>query len=353
MTLLLKVIIRSVCLLSLLTLLGCTHLMAVRHPIVDSISNTPEEVTLNETPLPVQGTSDSAKNVATDLAILIQRDATQFPNPFPNQNPFLCRETVCILEHLSLYQRPIGKDGRYWIDPTYPYGSDAGGLYAPHHGVEFYNVSETPVLAAADGLVIVASNDQKQMYAEYVDFYGNLVILEHNLVGYGVPVYTLYGHLSKINVTEGQFVTAGEYIGAVGMTGSAIGSHLHFEVRLGANDYDHTVNPVLWLQPRLTEQGKAMGTLAGLVINQNDWIPLNLNLTLQTLGENGTSNGKDYYFSTYADPALQKNALFHENFVLADLPPGDYRLSLVAGTLFEQVVTIEAGKISYTIVTIP
>jgi len=65
----------------------------------------------------------------------------------------------------------------------------------------------------------------------------------------GQPVYVLYGHLSEVLVAVGQHLEPGEVLGLVGMTGVAIGNHLHLEVRLGRNDYEHTLNPLLWLRP--------------------------------------------------------------------------------------------------------
>ena len=56
--------------------------------------------------------------------------------------------------------------------------------------------------------------------------YGNAVIINH-----GGEVTSLYGHLSKINVAEGEKVTTNSVIGEVGRTGHATGPHLHLEVR--------------------------------------------------------------------------------------------------------------------------
>ena len=50
-----------------------------------------------------------------------------------------------------------------------------------------------------------------------------------------LDVYLLYGHLSQVSVATGQRVAPGDLVGAVGMTGIAIGPHLHVEMRLGAN----------------------------------------------------------------------------------------------------------------------
>jgi murein DD-endopeptidase MepM/ murein hydrolase activator NlpD len=63
--------------------------------------------------------------------------------------------------------------------------------------------------------------------------YGNLVVLDH-----GGGYSTLYGHVSKSLVREGQKVRAGETIALVGSTGRSTGPHLHFEIRYNAKAID-------------------------------------------------------------------------------------------------------------------
>ena len=58
--------------------------------------------------------------------------------------------------------------------------------------------------------------------------YGNYVMINH-----GNGMSTLYAHMSAVYVYEGQVVSQGEQIGAVGMTGGVTGPHLHFEVWIG------------------------------------------------------------------------------------------------------------------------
>ena len=88
-----------------------------------------------------------------------------------------------------------------------------------HKGLDIANSMGTPIRAAASGTVT---------YAQYNSGgYGNLVIISH---GNGVQTY--YGHCSKLYVTQGQTVSQGEVISAMGSTGISTGSHLHWEVRI-------------------------------------------------------------------------------------------------------------------------
>lgn len=88
-----------------------------------------------------------------------------------------------------------------------------------HKGLDIANSMGTPIRAAAAGTVT---------YAQYNSGgYGNLVIISH---GNGVQTY--YGHCSKLYVTQGQTVSQGEVISAMGLTGISTGSHLHWEVRI-------------------------------------------------------------------------------------------------------------------------
>jgi murein DD-endopeptidase MepM/ murein hydrolase activator NlpD len=56
--------------------------------------------------------------------------------------------------------------------------------------------------------------------------YGYYVEIDH-----GNGFHTVYGHMSKVVVTRGQFVAKGQLIGLMGATGHATGPHLHFEIR--------------------------------------------------------------------------------------------------------------------------
>lgn len=87
----------------------------------------------------------------------------------------------------------------------------------PHKGIDLAAPRGSAVMASNDGVVIYTGKEFKG--------YGKMIMVEGN--GWA----TLYGHLDKIVVYEGQKVKQGEVIGALGNTGRSSGPHLHFEIR--------------------------------------------------------------------------------------------------------------------------
>jgi murein DD-endopeptidase MepM/ murein hydrolase activator NlpD len=100
-----------------------------------------------------------------------------------------------------------------------------------HAGTDIAAPKGTKIMAAGKGEVIVA---------KYYGGYGNCVIVDHN------GKWTIYGHMSKISVKEGQQVKTGQKLGEVGSTGDSTGNHLHYEVRVNSEPVDplkYTVRP--------------------------------------------------------------------------------------------------------------
>jgi murein hydrolase activator len=96
-------------------------------------------------------------------------------------------------------------------------------------------------IEARTGDEVRAVHDGQVVYADWYKGYGRLVIVDH-----GEGLYTLYGHLSQLEVSGGDRVARGKVIGLAGDTGSLKGSKLYFEVRRNGEAED----PLLWLAKR-------------------------------------------------------------------------------------------------------
>lgn len=234
----------------------------------------------------------------------------------------------------SVFQNPLGSESPLAIARSYPYGSTENGNRDPHHGVDLASKHGSPVYAAAAGRVIFAGRDHERIYTPWDDYYGNLIVIKHD-----DGLFTLYGHLSEISITAGNAVNAGDRIGAVGNTGVAIGSHLHFEVRTGGDgtDFFSTENPELWL-PLQADMGAISITL-----NANDDAKLERQLVIYRYAAGTDTPEKKYYYSTYPK-GFEHNT---EDFALSDLPPGRYRIAFTdSSILYERIVVVESGKLT-------
>ena len=126
---------------------------------------------------------------------------------------------------------PIGRPTSGAISSRYGYRkSPFSEAREFHGGVDFKGKTGDEVVTTADGVV------EK---AKYVKGYGKRVVIKHKK-GYK----TLYAHLSKISVTRGQKVEAGEKIGELGSTGRSTGPHLHYEIIR----YGRRINPIKFIR---------------------------------------------------------------------------------------------------------
>ncbi len=104
------------------------------------------------------------------------------------------------------------------IDPVY-------GTPKFHKGLDFTAHQGTPIYATGNGVVKLAGATGNG--------YGNHVVINH---GYGYE--TLYGHMVRVKVRNGQSVKRGEVIGWVGSTGKSTGPHCHYEVHVNSREVD-------------------------------------------------------------------------------------------------------------------
>jgi murein DD-endopeptidase MepM/ murein hydrolase activator NlpD len=208
--------------------------------------------------------------------------------------------------------------------PSYQFGSTAGGQYRPHHGIDIANRWGTPVRAATAGEVVFAGLDDPVPMGPYPNFYGNTVVIRLDrklpVAGGEIDVFVLYGHLSRVTVAQGQRVQPDDIVGEVGMTGIAIGPHLHFEMRVGENTYQNSVNGYLWLKP-----GAGDGAVAVRLITADGRSWPGARLTLARF-----ENGRAVWgrlIETYLDNEnISPNPAWGENGAMGDVPAGYYVL---------------------------
>lgn len=257
-----------------------------------------------------------ATETAVPTATTIPATATPIPSPTPPHLRYTSPD-----EHYWFW-RPIREGETNWTDKVYPYGGTRGGTLRPHHGVEFYVPAGTEILAAADGTVIYAGPDDGQLIGPEPNFYGNVIIIEHDSQLNNQLVYTLYGHLTEPLVAEGQHVFMQQVIAISGATGVADGAHLHFEVRVGENSYTNTRNPRLWLYPFPDR-----GTVVGRVVNPAGELLDEVSVILSSI--DGTHLG--HSTTTYANGDMNSDPLWNENFAFDDVGVGGFKAVVQIG----------------------
>jgi murein DD-endopeptidase MepM/ murein hydrolase activator NlpD len=109
--------------------------------------------------------------------------------------------------------------GRYGDRRTYN-----GKQQSQHYGLDLDAAPGTPVLAANDGVVVMARDN----------YYAGLTVL----VWHGADVYSAYFHLSRADVKVGEAVARGARVGLSGASGRATGPHLHWGIKVGGRWVD-------------------------------------------------------------------------------------------------------------------
>ena len=146
----------------------------------------------------VEPDPEEQKEIAADAEIKAKTFATSAPDPLWQGS----------------FRAPVK------LPPTDSFGTRRmfnGKLASIHKGMDF---------RAPPGTVVRASNSGVVVLARHLYFEGNCVIIDH-----GLGIYTLSMHFSRIDVHEGQHVSAGDRLGLSGATGRVTGAHLHWAVR--------------------------------------------------------------------------------------------------------------------------
>ncbi len=305
-------------------------------PIPPSETAPPTAVVVQETSLPV---------------VTVQPVQTAAPDPFRFNFPAAQPEPVSAwrpplyavpwaptpYDHFY-FSRPIAADEVNWPLANYRYG----GVFfegVVHTGVDIPASQGTPVIAAGEGKVIWAGwGLYRGVFDDQTDPYGQAVVIRHDFGYQGSRLYTVYGHLDRVDVQRGQHVLTGDPLGLVGETGFVTGPHLHFEVRVGESDFFRTLNPELWLVP---PQGwgvvvaRIMDTAGQLYADEIVYIK-------------SRDTGQVWKAIPYAGGAVNLDPYYQENLVISDLPAGLYDVTVsYAARYYFMTFEIYPGRVTY------
>ncbi len=243
--------------------------------------------------------------------------------------------------------RPIASDSRNYDLSWYHYANRPMRVealpYRVHHGLDFPNETGTPIFAAGSGTVVWVGNFPSNR--DGVNYYGNTVIIKHDWLWLGQNVYTLYAHTLELFVEVDDFVEKGQLIAGVGASGEVSGPHLHLEVRVGENNYQSTRNPALWLAPY-----EGWGTLAGRFMDRRGRLIHGAQITVFPVDIDNDIELLIKRLRTYEPSSINSDDVWLENFVVGDLPAGEYRVVIsTAGETFRRTVFVRPGQTSYFI----
>ncbi len=224
-------------------------------PTTTPITAHAEDEAGNTVSRPVPG-EIRARRFPTDVIDLSERFlAAKLPELLPERGPIPPDQFAAAFLVVNRDQRQAAEEAKRRIGArTEPRPLWAGAFVQPRNTKVFSNFAETRSyryegrevdvqvhlgydLASLKQSPVPAANAGRVVFAGPLTIYGNTVVVDH-----GLGLQTLYGHMSSLEVKEGDQVTQGQELGRTGTTGLAVGDHLHFEVLL----HGVSVTPVEW-----------------------------------------------------------------------------------------------------------
>lgn len=221
----------------------------------------------------------------------------------------------------------------------YGYGSDGPeNQWRIHTGLDMPNPIGETLRAAGSGTVEWAGEGFQNTSS-----YGKVVFIRHDFGFNGQPLYTLYAHLAAVLVFPGQIVQEGDAIGLIGNTGQVSGPHVHFEVRMGGENYGNTYNPHLWMVPYV-----GTGVIAGRVLDANgDWV-MDADVTIRSIATGTITDTTTTYIFQGTQIDVNPDPVWRENFAVGDVPVGRHEvITTINGVRRSQVVTVVEGTTSF------
>ncbi len=274
---------------------------------------------INPTPTP---TSEIDQNSELDSPIIL------YPAPLaldPNDHFY--------------FTRPVAVESGGWNSSNFEYGIGNEDPSSPHTGLDIKLPIGTSIYAAGSGTVVWAGYGLYLSSKDSNDPYGFAIAIRHDFGYKGETLYTVYGHLSQINVRRGQKVEMGQLIGLSGNTGISTAPHLHYEVRLGLNDFFSSVNPELWTVPP-----EGTGVLVGRMTTTIGQKLLGQEIAIKNLTTGITTYDRSYT----STEIIGSDSYYDENIVFSDLEAGEYRIYVpYVGYEFYLWVTVRPGTITY------
>jgi murein DD-endopeptidase MepM/ murein hydrolase activator NlpD len=254
---------------------------------------------------------------------------------------------------------PSAQDHFYFTNPIAAFDTESAYSTYAYGDVFFDNVVHTGIDIPGDiGTSILATGDGKVIYAGqgvyrggqniYDDPYGKAVVIEHSFKYQGEALFTLYAHLDEILVEKGESVRSGQKIGLMGNTGKTTGPHLHFEVRVGKNEYFSTRNPDLWISPPI-----GWGVLAGQILTFEGRLHEQQIIYLYHSEDDLRGDETDdllWIGKSYQNEAINSDPYYLENITISNIPAGKYIVSVPVteiGFAYQEEVEIKPGQVTF------